>query len=415
MNDVNKPALRFEGFEEDWEKFMLSELFIKSGSGGTPKSNNKEYYNGHIPFLSISDISNSNGYINTTEKTITEKGLNNSAAWVVPSGSISLAMYASVGKLAILNIDAATSQAFYNMVFDDNNLRNYVYHRLSKSEIFGEWNKLISTGTQSNLNANKVKSFELFIPISKKEIENISLLFTKLDKIITLKQEEVRLLKEQKSGLLQKMFPKDGEDEPELRFEDFTGTWEQLELGEITNKIGSGKTPRGGNEVYLSDGVPLLRSQNIYSDKVNLEDIVFISEEINNTMKNSTVKKNDILLNITGASIGRSAVYSYSEEANVNQHVCIIRPKNNISSNFIQLNLTSRKGQNQIDMNQAGGGREGLNFQQISKFKFKYPEIKEQTKIGNFFKQLDDTITLQEQQLEKLKEMKKGYLQQMFI
>ncbi|NKC69356.1 restriction endonuclease subunit S [Vagococcus fluvialis] len=183
----------------------------------------------------------------------------------------------------------------------------------------------------------------------------------------------------------------------------------------VTNKIGSGKTPKGGNEVYLSKGIPLLRSQNIYSDKVNLEDIVFISEEINNIMKNSTVKKNDILLNITGASIGRSAVYSYSEEANVNQHVCIIRPKNNISSNFIQLNLTSRNGQNQIDMNQAGGGREGLNFQQISKFKFKYPEIKEQTKIGNFFKQLDESITLQEQQLEKLKEMKKGYLQQMFI
>lgn len=211
------------------------------------------------------------------------------------------------------------------------------------------------------------------------------------------------------------MFLKDGEDEPELRFEGFTGAWEQRKLVEVTDKIGSGKTPKGGNEVYLSEGIPLLRSQNIFSNKVNLEDIVFISEEINNTMKNSTVKKNDILLNITGASIGRSAVYSYLEDANVNQHVCIIRPKNDISSNFIQLNLTSSNGQNQIDMNQAGGGREGLNFQQISKFEFNYPKIEEQIKIGNFFKQLDDTITLQEHKLELLKEQKKAFLQKMFV
>src|SRR5699024_6272912 len=127
------PKLRFAGFEGDWEERKLSALFIKGGSGGTPKSTNKDFYEGNIPFLGISDITKSNGFINNTEKHISVDGLNNSAAWVVPRGSISLAMYASVGKVAVLNIDVATSQAFYNMVFDDDDLRDFVYQCLIKA------------------------------------------------------------------------------------------------------------------------------------------------------------------------------------------------------------------------------------------------------------------------------------------
>src|SRR5699024_4760261 len=115
------PKLRFKYYDKLWELRKLENLIEESGSGGTPKSTNSEYYNGNIPFLSISDISKSNGYINSTEKYITETGLKNSAAWIVPKGAVSLAMYASVGKVAILNIDATTSQAFYNMVFDNDN------------------------------------------------------------------------------------------------------------------------------------------------------------------------------------------------------------------------------------------------------------------------------------------------------
>ena len=131
--------------------------------------------------------------------------------------------------------------------------------------------------------------------------------------------------------------------------------WEQRELGDITSKIGSGKTPRGGNSVYTQNGIPLLRSQNIYNDRVNIEDIVYITESMDKEMANSRVEKNDVLLNITGASIGRSAVYELSSIANVNQHVCIIRPIHEIHSYFVQLNLSSPIGQKQIDLNQAGG------------------------------------------------------------
>jgi type I restriction enzyme S subunit len=187
-NKSNVPAIRFKGFTDAWEQYKLSDLFEKGGSGGTPLSTNPDYYNGNIPFLGISDITNSNGLILETEKYITVKGLDNSAAWIVPSGSISLAMYASVGKLAILGVNAATSQAFYNMVFNSDSVRDFVYHRLYKANSDSEWDKLISTGTQSNLNAEKVKEFEISIPNNDLEISKIGSLFRTLDNLITLHQ-----------------------------------------------------------------------------------------------------------------------------------------------------------------------------------------------------------------------------------
>ena len=205
-NGAKVPELRFAGFADDWEERKLSDLFIKGGSGGTPKSTNKAFYDGDIPFLGISDITKSNGFINNTEKHISSDGLNSSAAWIVSKGAISLAMYASVGKLAILNIDAATSQAFYNMIFDDYDLRDLVYQRLNKANELSEWNKLISTGTQSNLNADKVKNFQMYLPKNHDEIKLISTFFKQIDNTIALHQRKLDLLKEQKKGLLQKMF-----------------------------------------------------------------------------------------------------------------------------------------------------------------------------------------------------------------
>lgn len=205
-NGEKYPKVRFANFEGHWEQCKLSELFVKGGSGGTPRSTNKAYYEGNIPFLGISDISKSNGYINDTEKHINDDGLNNSSAWVVPRGSLSLAMYASVGKLAILNTDLATSQAFYNMVFNDDGLRNYVFQRLEKAKIQGEWTKLISTGTQANLNAEKVKNFEIEIPQNKDERYRIGILFQQIDIIVDLTQKKIHQLEHLKKSFLQKMF-----------------------------------------------------------------------------------------------------------------------------------------------------------------------------------------------------------------
>ena len=200
------PKIRFRGFAEAWEQCELGELISKGGSGGTPTSTNPNYYNGNIPFLSITDISNSNGFIFRTEKYITEMGLNNSAAWIVPKESISLAMYASVGKVAILKENIATSQAFYNLVIDNLNTRDYVFHYLKKMEMNREWDSLISTGTQANLNAEKVKKLKIMVPANIDEQARLGTLFNHIDSLITLHQRKYEMLKNIKSSLLEKMF-----------------------------------------------------------------------------------------------------------------------------------------------------------------------------------------------------------------
>ena len=190
--------------------------------------------------------------------------------------------------------------------------------------------------------------------------------------------------------------------------------WEQRKLGDITVKIGSGKTPSGGKNAYVETGIPLIRSQNVNGDKVDFADIVFIDEATDESMANSRVYTNDVLLNITGASIGRSAVYKGLESANVNQHVCIIRPTEGYQPDFIQLNLSSDNGQKQIDASQAGGGREGLNFQEIGKMQFSFPSLNEQKCIGRYFNSLDHLITLHQRKCEQTKTLKKYMLQKMF-
>ena len=273
----------------------------------------------------------------------------------------------------------------------------------------------LSSGTKMPRSDWKIVSETVFnIPNNTDEQEKVGSFFKKLDTTIALHQRKLTLLKQLKQTSLHLIIPQNEENSPTLRFDGFTMKWDQRKLGDVTTKIGSGKTPKGGNSVYTQSGVPLLRSQNIYNDRVNFEDTVYITESTDNEMANSRVEKNDVLLNITGASIGRTAVYEMSSHSNVNQHVCIIRPIYEIDSYFIQLNLTSLNGQKQIELNQAGGGREGLNFQQIGKIVFSYPSSGEQKKIGDFFKRLDKTTSLHQSKLEKLLELKNVLLGKMF-
>ena len=202
---------------------------------------------------------------------------------------------------------------------------------------------------------------------------------------------------------------------PKIRFKGYTEDWEQRKLGDITVKIGSGKTPSGGKNAYVETGIPLIRSQNVNGDKVNFADIVYIDEATDESMANSRVYTNDVLLNITGASIGRSAVYKGLESANVNQHVCIIRSIEGHQPDFIQLNLSSDNGQKQIDESQAGGGREGLNFQEIGKMQFFFPSLNEQKCIGRYFNSLDHLITLHQQKCKQLQIIRKFMLKNMFL
>lgn len=146
--------------------------------------------------------------------------------------------------------------------------------------------------------------------------------------------------------------------QPSLKFSEFSNEWKKAKLGTLTIKVGSGSTPKGGASVYVADGIDLIRSQNVRAGYLDLSDTVKIDPLTHKKMKGSHVHSRDVLLNITGASIGRSCVVpDLFGQGNVNQHVCIIRTKTSqLNPLYLNYYLSSGYGQKQIDLSQAGGG-----------------------------------------------------------
>lgn len=194
---------------------------------------------------------------------------------------------------------------------------------------------------------------------------------------------------------------------PNLRFPEFTGEWKKCTIAELATKVGSGVTPRGGEAVYKTEGHPFVRSQNVGLGHLLLDDIAYIDEDTHQRQKNTELQLDDVLLNITGASIGRSAIVTKEiVRGNVNQHVCIIRTKDNLVSSFLCNFLLSNYGQKQIDSFQAGGNRQGLNFEQIKSIKIGLPSIEEQKKIAELLQLLEQRIVTQNKIIEDLKKLK---------
>jgi len=194
---------------------------------------------------------------------------------------------------------------------------------------------------------------------------------------------------------------------PNLRFPEFTEEWKKTKIGDITSKVGSGVTPKGGSAVYKTSGHLFIRSQNVGNGCFLLDDVAYIDEATHKKQINTELKDGDVLLNITGASIGRTTVVNKNVEGgNVNQHVCIIRLLEDYSPNYICNYLLSYGGQKQIDSFQAGGNREGLNFEQIRSIKFFIPSFREQSKIASLLSLLEERIATQNKIIEDLKKLK---------
>lgn len=177
-------------------------------------------------------------------------------------------------------------------------------------------------------------------------------------------------------------------------------------IGQLTTKVGSGVTPKGGENVYTTEGHPFVRSQNVGNGHMLLKDIAFIDENTHKKQIATEIQKGDVLLNITGASIGRSSVaFDEVVGGNVNQHVCIVRPNKEILPYYLCYLFLSDKGQKQIDSFQAGGNRQGLNFEQIKSFKFSIPTIAEQEKVSDLLFLMDERIEAQSRAIEKLQSL----------
>ena len=200
-----------------------------------------------------------------------------------------------------------------------------------------------------------------------------------------------------------------------MRFPEFTGEWKKSTIGSLSTKVGSGVTPRGGETVYKSEGHSFVRSQNVGWGHLQLDDIAFIDKETHLRQKNTELQLDDVLLNITGASIGRSALVNKQiAGGNVNQHVCIIRTKDNLVPAFLCNFLLSNHGQKQIDSFQAGGNRQGLNFEQIRSIKITIPSTKEQTKIATLLHLIDERIATQNKIIEDLKKLKSAIVDKLY-
>lgn len=200
-----KKGLLIKEFNNKKCSNKLKECFDFGKAGGTPKSTNKDYYNGYIPFLSISDMTTQGKYIYYTDKSITEAGLNNSTAWLVPKNSIIISMYASYGLVSINKIDLTTSQAMFNMVINKNYVVEYIYYYLYYLYISNFYNSIVSTGTQSNLNAEQIKLLDIYIPCYNEQ-KRIYEQFSKIDFKINLEQKKINELLYLKKGLMQNMF-----------------------------------------------------------------------------------------------------------------------------------------------------------------------------------------------------------------
>lgn len=270
---------------------------------------------------------------------------------------------------------------------------NYLLKNYGFAEEFYRW----GTGIVEDLwstNYSKMKKILIPIPRIDEQQKIANFLDEKtiqIDSIIENTKRSMEELKKYKQSLITETVTKGLDLNVEMK--DSGIEWigkvpQQWRLGKIknvTSKIGSGKTPRGGAETYKDSGVLFLRSQNIYNSGLSLNDATYISNEVDEEMKNSRVYPNDVLLNITGGSIGRNCIYSMNTHANVNQHVCILRCISDlVLPEFLNFYLISHCGQIATKLFQTGGNREGLNFGNIGNINIPIIPITEQKQIVSY-------------------------------
>ena len=245
---------------------------------------------------------------------------------------------------------------------------------------------------------------------------------TQIDALISNAQQQIEKLKAYKQSVITETVTK-GLD-PDVQMKDSGVEWigeipEHWKIAKIkigVTKVGSGKTPLGGAETYSSEGVLFLRSQNIYDEGINLDSPTYITDTIDEEMKGTRVKPYDVLLNITGGSIGRCCIFPPElERANVNQHVSIIRVIDSIfTPDYMHYYWNSNIGKMSISLYQTGGNREGMSADAIKNSPIMVIPIQEQKVITTYLdhkcSHIDKLITLKQQKIEKLQQYKKSLI-----
>lgn len=401
------PEIRFEGFNNGWEQCKLEKLG-KIQTGNTPSTKDiSNYSENGVLWVTPTDIKSL--VITDTAKKLSKTGIKK--ARIAKAGSILVTSIASIGKNTLILEDSGFNQQINSLT---PSTENDSYFLLTQSEL---WSKKMkhnaSSGTMQIVNKSEFSNIEMLIP-TLEEQEKIGVFFKYLDDTIALHQRKLEQLQSMKDGFLQKMFPKDGEKEPEIRFPGFTDDWEQCKLEDLAESFNYGLNASAmefdGENKYIR-----ITDIDEQSNKFIQSGLTSPNTDLLNA-DDYLLKEGDILFARTGASVGKS--YQYEPlDGKVYYAGFLIRAriKPEFDPRFIFQNTLTEKYNNFIKVTSQRSGQPGVNAQEYANFSILIPSRGEQVKLGNFFKQLDDTITLHQRELELLKQTKKAFLQKMFV
>lgn len=358
-------------------KVKLGDIFEIS-SGGTPSKSCPEYYGGDVPWVKTGDLKSE--YIYGVADFITEDGLRNSSAKMYEEDTVLMAMYgATIGATSILKISACTNQACAAFRRNDKVIPEYLYYFLKSQK-----EKFVKDGVggaQPNISAGYLKKVEMELLLIKEQRIVVDIL-DKITNIINRRNQELIALDELIKARFVEMFGNPVINEKR---------WRQKSLGEITTKIGSGATPKGGKGAYQEEGITLIRSMNVHNGLFEYRELAHISDEQAAKLDNVAIEENDVLLNITGASVARSCVVPNKIlPARVNQHVCIIRCKEYINPVFLNKLLIDDNYQDLLwSVAGAGATREAITKQQVESLQIIMPPVELQNEFMRFCNQVD--------------------------
>lgn len=410
----NRPEIRFEGFNDDWEQRKVSDLAEKTYGGGTPTTSNEAYWNGDIPWIQSSDVVDGKLLGVEPRKRITQNGLNNSAAQLIPENSIAIITRVGVGKLAFMPYSYATSQDFLSLskLNAEPLFTVYACYKKLQSELNAVQGTSIKGITKDELLAKSI-----MVP-QYAEQRQIGAFFKQLDNLITLQQRKCDRLQALKSAMLVKMFPKDGSNVPEIRFAGFTDAWEQRKLGEISEiKTGPfGSTLHADD--YVSEGVPIITTEHFKTGSLpqSASGLPQVSEVDYKRLSAYTLNNGDIVFSRVGSVDINALVTPFQRNWLFSGRVLRVRPGIDVLPQFLHTRLETESIRNDICARAVGQTMPSINTEILKATQLVLPtSMAEQKQIGLYFAKLDHLITLYQRKLQKLQECKKALLEKMFV
>ncbi|EAC6477011.1 restriction endonuclease subunit S [Listeria monocytogenes] len=411
MSYINKrvPKRRFEEFNntDDWEQRKLGEIANSFEYGLNASS---KTYDGENKYIRITDIDESSHVFNQDNLTSPDISLDNLNHYLLEEGDILLARTgASTGKSYCYNkIDGKVFFAGFL-------IRAKIKHEYNVSFIFQStlterYNNFIQVTSQRSgqpgINAQEYARFALYIP-KLKEQQKIGDFFKQLYNTITLHQRKLEKIKALKTAYLSEMFPAEGETKPKRRFAGFTDDWEQRKFSQVADIFdGTHQTPK-----YTDFGVKFVSVENI----ATMETKKYISQEAyDKEYSNKKVEQGDVLMTRIG-DVGTAKVIETDEPLAYYVTLALLKPKG-IDPDFLAQQIASPEVQRSIWKRTLHiAFPKKINLGEINQVSIFIPDLEEQVEIGIFFKKLDKTITIHQRKLQKLQNIKKAYLNEMFI